>query len=191
MKTKTHHRPVMWGLIIVLSLFSVQCYTTLRHPDVALQQEEGESYHNTEITFVDDCSSCHEQSSTVADPYVEIYYDPAYELDYDWQYFFDLPWWIDEYYYQPQPAELASPIHPPEKRPFDKGEIGTTPMHVTPSTSRPALTKTPSSESETAQPAQRHDRRDALTNQNKESSKSTTPAPTREKKDKKSTKKKN
>jgi len=190
MKLKSIHRPVILCVVLLLSCFSIQCYTTLRHPSVVLQQEGSEGYHSSEITFMDDCSACHEQSSAITEPYSEIYYDSVYDQDYEWQYFFDLPWWIDEYYYESYPADLGSPVRPPERRPFEKGEIGTTPMHVTPSTSRPALSKTPSSDSNSSQPTQRHGRREAMTNKNKESAKSTTPAPTREKKDKKTKKKK-
>lgn len=188
---KLSHRVVLFMLILLVSSFLTRCYTTLRHPEVVLDAEDMEGYQHSEISFIDDCSACHEQHSSVTESYGNIYYEPAYDLNYDWQYFFETPWWIDEYYYQPQPAEMASPIRPPAKRPFEKGQIGSTPMHVTPSTSRPALSKTESSDDNLSKQTKRHVRREIVTNRNNESTKLTPPAPTRERKEKKSKKKKN
>jgi len=189
MNPSSRHRLVVATLVLIVSGFFVQCYTTLRHPEVTAPRENSEFVHNGEVTFMDDCSSCHDQSATVAEPYQELYYSTDYEQDYNWEYYFVLPWWIDEYYYyESLPAAGNDPVHPPERRGFERGEIGGTPSYSTPNMSQPALSKTPTTESNPSEPAKRHERRDSATDQNKESTKSTTPEPVREKKEKKSDK---
>ena len=186
-------------LVFLLFVISIRCYTTFKHPQVYSSSDSTDVYHSQEISFIDDCSSCHEQHNPINDPHLQVYDYPLYEENYSWQYYYVIPWWIDEYYYEEnQELRSGDKLSAPQRRNFDRREISPSPATASPNASGASLSKPSSNEAapETStqpQPKKRHERRQSINRESSKSEESTPTTPTRKKKEKenKETKKEN
>lgn len=179
--------------MFILFCFLVQCYTTFKHPQIYSYSDSTDVYLTEEVTYMDDCSSCHDQNSPVNDPHYHLYQSRIYEENYNWQYYYVNPWWIDEHYNEELEKELNEKLPATQQRNFDRRDIPPSPATVTPnSATSPSLSKPSTSEPappESPQPKKRHERRKAITKESSKSEKSATSTPTRKKRDQKETKK--
>lgn len=183
------------GLFVFFTF--VQCYTTFKHPEIYSASDSTGVYHSQEISFIEDCSSCHEQSNPLKDAHLQVYNYPQYEENYNWQYYYVMPWWVDEYYYGSQPAESKELLQPTQRRDFDRRGLPATSATASPGVSGATLSK-PTSTSEsspaaTTQPEEkkRQERREVVNKDGSKSQQSTTTTPTRTKKEEKETNKEN
>ena len=193
MKKIFSYSPIFILIIFILFSLSIQCYTSFQHPKVLVEADSAGYYYEEEITFADDCSSCHEQNTQYSENYSDIYDDPIYDESYNWNYYFVTPWWYDAYYYEAQPVPSADDLAPTQRRDFDRRESSDGTRYAAPSPSRPSLAKpkSESSSSSNSTPPRRHERRNKITNTPNKSKQSATPAPNRvSKKESKSKKKK-
>jgi len=183
--------------IFLLFLITIRCYTTFKHPQVYSTSDSTDVYYSEEITFLNDCSSCHEQNNPVNDPHLQVYDYPLYEENYSWQYYYIIPWWIDEYYYEEdQEVKPEDKLPAPQRRNFDRRGISPSPATTSPNASGASLSKPSTNEASTEtspqpEPKKRQERRQVVNKESQKSQKSITPIPTRKKKqkDKKETKK--
>jgi len=179
------------GLLLFFSIF--QCYTTFKHPEISSDADSTSVYHSQQISFVEDCSSCHVQNDPINDAHLQVYDYPLYQENYSWQYYYVIPWWVDEYYYEDHQAESGATLPPTQRRDFDRRGIPATPATPSPAASGATLSKPAATgESSTApspQPTQqkRNERRGEV-NRDESKSQGTTTAPTRSKKETKETK---
>jgi hypothetical protein len=182
------------GLLLLFSIF--QCYTTFKHPEIYSYADSTDVYHSQEISFIEDCSSCHEQNDPINDAHLQVYDYPLYQENYNWQYYYVIPWWVDEYYYEGQRQESGATLPPTQRRDFDRRGMPATPATPSPGVSgatlsKPAATSESSSQTTPQQNTQkRNERRQVVNKDGTKSQESTTTAPTRNKKETKETKKK-
>jgi len=180
---------------LLMCLIFVQCYTTFKHPQVYLNSDSTDDYHTKEISFLEDCSSCHEQNSPINDSHLQVYGNPLYQDNYNWQYYYVIPWWIDAYYYENQLTQQKDVLPAPQRRDFDRRD--TSPSSATPSSgtpgasiSKPAISPSSSDTSASGeQPQQRNERREIVDKEKSESQQSTTAGPERKKREDDKTKK--
>jgi hypothetical protein len=189
---------IIFSILGLLLFFTfVQCYTTFKHPEIYSASDSTGVYHSQDISFIEDCSSCHEQSNPLNDAHLQVYDYPLYEENYNWQYYYVMPWWVDEYYYGSQRAESKDILQPTQRRDFDRRGMPATSATSSPGVSGATLSKpTATSDSSTQvspQPKEqkRQERREVVNKDGSKSQESTPTTPTRTKKEKKETKKVN
>ncbi len=184
-------------LSIIIILFWGSCYTTFKHPEIYSASDSTGVYHSQEISFIEDCSSCHEQNNPINDTHLQVYDYPLYEDNYNWQYYYVMPWWVDEYYHGSQRAESKDILQPTQRRDFDRRGMPATSATASPGVSGATLSKPTatgdSSPQASPQPKQqkRQERRPVVNKDGSKSQESTTTTPTRTKREKKETKKVN
>lgn len=183
-------------LIIFIIIIGGSCYTTFKHPKIYSTADSTYVYQHDEITFIEDCSSCHDQNDPITDTHLQVYDYPLYQDNYNWQYYYVIPWWVDEYYYQEQSISSPDNLPAPQRRDFDRREMSpsvTTESSIPPgvSLSKPTTTDTtPEQTPPATQSPKRQKRREVIVKENPGSQKSTTTTSTQEKKEKKEAKKK-
>lgn len=181
------------GLLLFFTIF--QCYTTFKHPAVHTYSDSTDVYHSQQISFIEDCSSCHIPNNPINDAHLQVYDNPLYEENYNWQYYYVIPWWVDEYYYENHRAGSGETLPATQRRDFDRRELPATSATSSSGVSGATLSKpTTTGESSTAtspQPEQqkRSERREAVNRADSKSQEATTPIPTRTKKETEETKK--
>jgi hypothetical protein len=196
MKNLNKTRGILISLAVLLVFsFSFSCYTTFKHPQIYSYSDSTDIYHSEEITFLNDCSSCHEQDDPVQDVHLQLYDYPGYHDNYNWQYYFAMPWWVDPYYYGEQPGELSNQLPAPQRRDFERRDVPPSPATSMPggsgaTLSKPSSSDAASSETSPPKPQQRNERREAITDKKSESQKTTIPSPTRKEKEQQESKKK-
>lgn len=181
-------------LTILLLFVTMQCYTTFKHPKIYSDSDSTGVYLSDEVTFIDDCSACHEQNNFLIDSHLQVYDYPIYEENYSWQYYYAIPWWVDEYYYEARTQnEQNASLPAPPRRDFDRRKIPPSPATSLSGVSGGSLSK-PSSEKSTAPtssqptPTKRNERRQVST-KDSNSKDSTGAGPARVKREEKKTKK--
>lgn len=195
MNKKILIQPIFIVIVILILSLSMGCYTTFNHPKLDSYADSTGTYHYEGITFLDDCSSCHEQNTQINDAHLQVYDYPVYEENYNWQYYFVIPWWYDQYYYEDErQADANDRLPAPQRRDFDRREIPPSPATALPGASGSSLAKPSTSESTPAEspqpePKKRHERRQVTTGESSKSEKATTASPTRKEREKKETKK--
>ncbi len=183
-------------LLFFIIIFWVRCYTTFKHPEIYSTSDSTNVYYHEEITFIEDCSSCHEQNDPINDTHLQVYDYPLYQENYNWQYYYVIPWWIDEYYYQEQPVSSEEKLPAPQRRDFDRRGMSPSVTTESPnppgiSLSKPATTdSTPGASPPPSKSPKRPKRREVIVKENPGSQTSTTTTTSQEKKEKKGTKKK-
>lgn len=194
MKKKKLTRHLFFILGVLLFFATMQCYTTFKHPKIYSDTDSTGVYHSEEVSFMDDCSACHEQNDPLIDPHLQIYDYPVYEQNYSWQYYYAIPWWVDEYYYEERDqSETNASLPAPARRGFDRRKIPPSSASPTSGVSGGSLSK-PSSEnskaSESAQPKpnKRSERRQ-VKSKDSNSKNSTQAGPDRVKREENNTKK--
>ena len=131
---KTRFLPAIGVTILLLA----GCYTTFNHPPIYSYGDSTDVYLADEVTFLDDCSSCHERDLAIEDTHHQLYDAPAYTDDYSWQYYYVTPWWIDEYYYLEEAQDNAdSQLPATQRRGFDRREVPTSPSAAAPGSATP------------------------------------------------------
>lgn len=195
MKKKITFLPACITMIFLIISALMNCYTTFRHPRVHSSSDSSEVNHSAEITFQDDCSSCHEPNQTINDPYAPVYENPIYEQKDNWGYYYAIPWWSDQYYYENRQAKMNDNLPPTQKRDFDRREGTPSPAIATPGVSTPTLSKPAAKETtepapaSSQQPIKRHERRLEATGDRSKSDQTKSPSPTRQEREKKETNK--
>ena len=197
MKQKRNIRAIFFVLGL-LSFFTIlQCYTTFKHPEIYSTSDSTGVYHSQQISFIEDCSSCHEQNNPVNDAHLQVYDYPLYQENYNWQYYYVMPWWVDEYYYEDQRVESGATLPSTQRRDFDRRGMPATSATPSPSGSGATLSKPAATgESSTTAPSlqskeqKRNKRREVVRRDGSKSKESTTKAPTRNKKETKKEKSK-
>lgn len=182
-------------LIIFFLIFSVSCYTTFKHPQVYTYSDSTNVYNFQQISFIEDCSSCHEQNNPINDAHLQVYDYPSYEENYNWQYYYVIPWWVEESYYEGQRAESKESLPATQRRDFDRREQSPSSATASPGVSGATLSK-PTTTGESTPPAspqpdekKRHERRDAINQEGSKSQESNKAEPTRNKREAKETEK--
>jgi len=185
---------IFLSLVLLFLLAFVQCYTTFKHPEIYSASDSTGVYHSQEISFIEDCSSCHEQNNPINDAHLQVYDYPLYEDNYNWQYYYVMPWWVDEYYYGDQQTESKDILQPTQRRDFDRRDLPATSATSSPGVSGATLSK-PSATSDSSTPAssepkdkKRQERREVVNSDGSKSQESTTTTPARTKKEEQETK---
>ena len=185
----------IFGLLFLFTF--VQCYTTFKHPEIYSTSDDTSVHHSQEISFIEDCSSCHEQDNPINDAHLQVYDYLQYEDNYNWQYYYVTPWWVDDYYYGDERAESKNRLLPTQRRDFDRRGLPATSATTSPGASGATLSK-PTATSDSSPPAssqptekKRQARRTAVNKDGTKTQGSTTSTPTRTKKEEKETKKVN
>lgn len=160
--------PISPIVIVMATCFLLaQCYTTFRHPILYSMADSLAAPLPQEVTFMDNCSSCHDQTHPLIHSPANFQGDPMMDRNYSWQYFYTMPWWLDSYYYENQPANLEDRLPPTERRDFDRREVPPSSAVENPAGGVPSLSK-PASETPppavAPPPPQRHERRQITTN---------------------------
>ncbi|MCK5738555.1 hypothetical protein KAH55_05215 [bacterium] len=117
-------------LIAATSLFIIDCYTMMSHPELSdtdiaeYSENDGNDMSfifSNDVTHGDDCMRCHgPQQMEAINSYYGHYYDKstysslngAYNDDYYWDgtyrsnYYYSSPWWVDEYYTSSGPSRI-------------------------------------------------------------------------------------
>lgn len=193
MKAKPIFPIISIGVTIATCFLLAQCYTTLRHPILYSVADSLAAPQPQEVTFMDDCSSCHNQTHPLIHSPVAFRGEPMTDHDYSWQYFYTMPWWLDSYYYEDSPADLENPLPPTERRNFDRREVPSSSAVESPAGGTPALSKpasdVPSPAAPPPPPPQRHERRQISTGESNKVERPATP-PIQEKKQSDNPKKK-
>ncbi|HDP97812.1 MAG TPA: hypothetical protein ENN22_01345 [bacterium] len=174
--------PLAVGLVVIGFSLSFQCHTTFKHPQVFFEADSTGYYHVEEVTYISDCSRCHEQQVSYAEHQNDIYQSTVYQDKYNWNYFFMTPWWFDDYYYYESRAMTDNnSLEPTQRREFDRRSSSDSarPGQGTPDPSRPSLSKQRSDNPASTSTPQRQDRRGAVSNPSSGQKESTTPEPSR------------
>ncbi len=187
---------LIFSVLALLLFFSIfQCYTTFKHPEIYSYADSTNVYHSQEISFIEDCSHCHEQNNPLNDAHLQVYDYPFYEDNYNWQYYYVMPWWVDDFYYEGQGVESGATLPPTQRRDFDRRGLPASAANPSAGASVTTLSKpaaTSESSSQTApqqQTQKRNERRQVVNRDDSKSQKSATTAPTRNKKETKEIKK--
>ncbi len=184
MKRKFIYTPIFLGLFIISLSVSMQCYTSFNHPTVYVEADSAGYYYEQEVTFYDDCSSCHEQETPYVESSSDIYNDPVYNESYNWNYFFMTPWWFDEYYYYNEmPNQNDNYLEPPRKRDFGRrSDSADSPRYGTPSPSSPVMAKPKSDDANrsSSPPRKRPSRRQDISREDLKPKTNPAPAPKNE-----------
>lgn len=178
MKAKPIFPIISIGVTMATCFLLAQCYTTLRHPILYSVADSLAAPQPQEVTFMDDCSSCHNQTHPLIHSPVAFQGQPMTDHDYSWQYFYALPWWLDSYYYENSPADLENPLPPTERRNFDRREVPPSSAVENPVGGTPALSKPASdgpSPAAAPPPPQRHERRQISTGESNKVERPATP----------------
>ncbi|MDZ7265046.1 MAG: hypothetical protein ONB16_10705 [candidate division KSB1 bacterium] len=179
--------PVSFVIVAIAACFLLaQCYTTFRHPILYSTADSLATPQPQEITFMDNCSNCHDQAHPLTHSPIIFQGEPIDDYNYSWQYFYTMPWWLDSYYYENQPANLEDRLPPTERRNFDRREVPPSsaienPAVSAPSLSKPAGQEQPQSPAVAPPPPQRHERRQISTSESNKIERPATP-PAQEKK---------
>lgn len=184
MKQKKFYHIIAIFIFVFSTIYFLGCYTTFKHPKLAKMAEPDSTgfYHNGDVTFNDDCSSCHAQVTPYAEHSTDMYNDPLYNENYEWNYYFVTPWWYDEYYYyETQPVRNNDNLDPTQRRDFDRRETTEAPRAGAgiPDPSRPSLSKTRNDNPPTnSTNQQRHERRESVSTNKDNLKKPAAPAST-------------
>ena len=172
MKTNTFLQRIFFVLFLFSFVLFSQCYTVFQHPTVHNATDSTDTYYSDDVSFMDDCASCHEQQSMVYDAHPDIYEDTMFDNNYNWNYYFSTPWWFEGYYYNTAQPNENSSLPRPGQRDFNRRDIPNRTMNAAPNPSRPALAKpsnTQSAPAAPAKPAKRQERRQTITKKKSES----------------------
>lgn len=91
------------------------CYTLVKHPRLATE-DDGQRYeHSAAVTYGDDCASCHESNAYVA---AHGQAPPPPGRPDRWYYYSEYPWWIP--YYTPSQDTEGSGATEQQQRPFGR-----------------------------------------------------------------------